>query len=131
VTPFIEQEQGNDMPTYDFECEPCAYHIEMVQSHDAPQTHKCPICEQKTLNKIFINAPSIIVRGEPTTVAQQAERNTAKMGRYELDTKRAHDKVNAEFTSKQKETRERHRAIVSMTPEQQTHWVKTGERPSK
>ncbi len=118
------------MPTYDFECEPCAYHIEIFQRHDAPQTHKCPICEQQTLSKIFINAPGIIIRGEPTTVGQQADRNTSKMGKYELESKRLNDTVNSELNNKQKSARERHRAIVSMTPEQQTHWVKTGERPS-
>jgi len=118
------------MPTYDFECEPCAYHIEMVQRHDDPQTHKCPICEQHTLNKIFINAPNIIVRGEPTTIGQQADRNTQNMGNYELESKRLNDKVNSELNSKQRSERERHRAIVSMTPEQQTHWIKTGEKPS-
>lgn len=118
------------MPTYDFECEPCAYHIEIVQRHDEPENHTCPICEQESLKKIFINAPGIIVKGEPTTIAQQAERNTAKMGKYELETKRSSDKINSELSTKQKSARERHRAIVSMTPEQQTHWVKTGERPS-
>jgi putative FmdB family regulatory protein len=118
------------MPTYDFECEPCSYHIEMIQRHDAPQTHKCPICEQQTLNKIFINAPNIIVRGEPTSIAQQAERNTAKMGNYELEAKRFNDKVDSKLNDKQRSARERNRAIVSMTPEQQTHWVKTGERPA-
>jgi hypothetical protein len=36
-----------------------------------------------------IHSPDILIRAEPKTLGQQADRNTAKMGRYELEEKRA------------------------------------------
>ena len=75
------------MPLYDFECEPCAYYTEIRQGPDDPDTKECPLCEQQTLKKVFINAPSISVIGEPSTVRHLADRNTKKMGRYEIEDK--------------------------------------------
>jgi len=117
------------MPTYDFECEPCCYHTEIVQAHDAPSILKCPVCEQETLKKIFISPPSISIRGEPTTIGHLADRNTSKMSTWEREAKVQGDKLNKEISKEMKKKREQHRSIQSMTPEQQTHWIKTGEKP--
>jgi putative FmdB family regulatory protein len=118
------------MPTYDFECEPCAYHTEIKQGFNDPGTHECPVCGQQTLKKIFITAPTVFVRGEPSTIGHLAERNTEKMSKTELDAKREGDKFQKKLTSEMKSKREMHRSIQSMTPEQQTHYIKTGERPN-
>ena len=114
------------MPLYDFECEPCAYYTEIRQGMSEPSLLKCPVCGQKTLKKIFINAPSVFVRGEPTTIGQQADRNTSKMGTYELQDKENKDNPN-KMTAEDKANRDRHQKIVSMTPQQKTQWIKTGE----
>jgi putative FmdB family regulatory protein len=117
------------MPTYDFECEPCAYITEIRQSASEPNILKCPICEQETLKKVFISAPTVFVRGEPTTIGQLAERNTSKIGKYELETKRESDKIQTAVSEEVKKKRKEHRAIQSMTPEQQVKYIKTGEMP--
>lgn len=115
------------MPTYDFECEPCAYHTEIVQGFDDPSTHTCPKCGAETLKKIFITAPQMFVRGEPTTIGHQAHRNTENMSTWELEAKREGDKLQKTVDSEMKKKQKAHRAIQSMTPEQQTHYIKTGE----
>ena len=119
------------MPTYDFECEPCAYHTEIKQGFHDPGTLECPICGEKTLNKIFITAPNFIVRGEPTTIGHLAERNTQNMSKDELQAKREGDKFQKKVSKELQTKREQHRAIQSMTPEQQVHYIKTGEQPGQ
>jgi putative FmdB family regulatory protein len=115
----------NKMPTYDFECEPCAYYTEIVQAHDAPSVQKCPHCGKKTLTKVYLTPPAIAIRGEPTTVGHLADRNTQKMGLYEKQDRDANSQVD--FHTKQKETRERQRKINSMTPQQKLNWIKNGD----
>ena len=75
------------MPTYDFECESCAYYTEIKQGFNDPSTLKCPHCGQNSLVKVFINPPAISVRGEPTTIGHLAERNTQKMGNMKYKTR--------------------------------------------
>lgn len=117
------------MPTYDFECEPCAYITEIRQTADSPSVLKCPICEQETLKKVFISAPTMFFRGEATTVGQLAERNTTKLGKYELEAKKEVDKIQNAVSEEVKKKRKEHRAIQSLTPEQQVRYIKTGEMP--
>jgi putative FmdB family regulatory protein len=115
------------MPTYDFECEPCAYHTEIKQGFEDPSTLECPKCGEQSLKKIFITAPQMFVRGEPTTIGHQAHRNTENMSKMELEAKREGDKFTKKVSSEVSKKRESQRAIMSMTPEQQTHYIKTGE----
>ena len=113
------------MPLYDFECEPCAYYTEIKQGPDDPDKQVCPLCEQKTLKKVFINAPSISVIGEPSTVRHLADRNTKKMGRYEIEDKnKQNNAVQNTEASKAKALR---RKINSMTQEQKVKWIKEGD----
>jgi len=113
------------MPLYDFECEPCAYYTEVRQGPEDPDTQSCPLCEKQTLKKIFINPPSISVVGEPSTIGHLADRNTKKMGRYEIEDKNAESNVNQDKeASKNKAMR---RKINSMTEEQKVKWIKEGD----
>jgi putative FmdB family regulatory protein len=115
------------MPTYDFECEPCAYYTEIFQNINDSNIHQCPICEQQTLKKVFISPPMGFVRGEATTIGQLADRNTQKMGKIELEEKKLRDKINTGITQEQKQRREMHQKIASMTPEQKVKYIQTGE----
>jgi putative FmdB family regulatory protein len=113
------------MPTYDFECEKCAYYTEIKQDIYAPSVHECPHCEEKSLRKIFINPPAMFVRGEPTTIRHQADRNTQNMGKYELeDKKNEHGITPDKEQISEKNTR---RKINAMTPQQQMKWIKEGD----
>lgn len=113
------------MPTYDFECEKCAYYTEIVQSFDAPSTHKCPCCDEETLVKVFINPPTISIRGEPTTIASLADRNTEKMGHYELQDRIQKD-TNNEKQKATKEHRELNRRINKMSKTEKIKWIREG-----
>ena len=113
------------MPIYDFECKKCAYYTEITQRMDDPSEHDCPHCGKKTLVKVLINPPAMFVRGSPQTIGQLADRNTENMGRYELQEK-AHEH-GMKQDKKAKETRDTHRKINSMTPEQKLKWIRTGD----
>lgn len=113
------------MPTYDFECELCATYGEIFQSHDAPSRLKCPECGEMSFVKIFITPPAIAVRGEPTTIGHLADRNTQKMGLYEKQDKDAAAKVD--YHTERQKTRDRHRKINNMTPQQKLNWIKNGD----
>ena len=113
------------MPLYDFECEPCAYYTEIRQSFDGPSCIKCPQCGKQTLKKVFINPPSIMVRGEPSTIGHLADRNTSKMGKYELEDKNAANNIHQDKTNRKK--RDINRRINSMTQSQKLKWIKEGD----
>ena len=87
------------MPTYDYQCNTCG--IEFEQFHgfkEEPSPCKCGSSDIK----IVINQPPIgFVKGEAKTLGQLAEKNTKKMGRYELDDRRAYQ--NAEKKEKKKD----------------------------
>jgi putative FmdB family regulatory protein len=113
------------MPTYDFECEPCAYYTEIKQGPSEPSTQVCPLCKNETLMKVFITAPHISVRGEAKTIGQIADRNTKKMGTYELEHKNKAN--NMDLHQKHKEVSAKRRKINKMTPEQKVKWIKDGD----
>jgi len=113
------------MPIYDFECAECAYYEEIKQGMSEPSTHECPHCGNQTLVKVFINPPLVFIRGDPTTIGQLADRNTQKMGKYELE-----DRKNQDAPKKDKEaeqTRKEHKKINAMTPQQRVKWIRTGD----
>jgi putative FmdB family regulatory protein len=113
------------MPTYDFECEACAYYTEITQRHNDPESHECPHCEKNTLVKIYINPPAMFVRGEPTTIGQLADRNTEKMGSYEMSDKKEKDGINKSREGQKK--RNMHKKINAMTETQKLKWIHNGD----
>ncbi len=115
------------MPNYDFECEPCCYHTEIFMTFNEYENIKeCPVCGQKTLKRVILGVPNLLVRGNPTTIGQLADENTRKMGHYEKQEKENKDRGNG-LTSEQKTKRQQHQKIVSMTPEQQVKWIREGD----
>lgn len=113
------------MPLYDFLCEPCVLYMEIRQGVDEPSTRECPSCGQTTLKKVFINSPAIIVRGEPATIGQVADRNSKKLGKYERDS--LNNKNNIAQKKEVDEKRKLHRKINAMTEEQKVKWIKEGD----
>jgi len=113
------------MPIYDFECQKCAYYTEITQRYNDPESHICPHCKKNTLVKIYINAPAMFVRGEPSTIGHRADRNTEKMGRYELEDKKKEHGMNK--SSEAQETRGMHKKINGMTEKQKVKWIRDGD----
>ena len=96
------------MPTYDFECEKCAYYTEIFQKHTDPSTHECPHCGKETLS-----------------IGQMADRNTQKMGKYELEDKKQEHGINK--SREGQETRDMHKKINHMTETQKVKWIRDGD----
>lgn len=115
------------MPTYDFECEACAYYTEIKQGFDGPSEHECPCCGKMTLVKVFINPPSIMVRGEPKTIGQLADKNTSKMGKYELDDKNSQNKIHQRKNTPEYKRQQINRRINAMSQQEKINWIKNGD----
>ena len=115
------------MPTYDFECEPCAYYAEISQSVHEPSALKCPVCGEQTLRKIYINPPAMFVRGDAKSIGQLADKNARNMGFYEKQDRAIKDGVNQALNNEKNEKRKMHQKITSMTPEQKLKWIKEGD----
>ena len=76
---------------YNYECgnEECQFLFEVEQSAvDKKRLKKCPMCKKYALERILLEAPIGFVTQEPATILQQAERNTKKLGKYELESMR-------------------------------------------
>lgn len=73
-------------------CEKCDYHLVVQQSlHDEKRLKKCPKCKKHTLYQ-DLSGQHTFIYGEPTTVEHQADRNTSRAGKYELEHKRGEPK---------------------------------------
>lgn len=112
------------MPLHDYECTQCGQFFENVyQKFEESPLTTCTSCDEEALNRILA-VPTFSVKGEPTTVAQLAEKNTKAMGRYELEDKKSADiKTNEE----QKNKTALRRKINKMTPRQKDNWIKGGD----
>jgi putative FmdB family regulatory protein len=70
---------------YHYKCSSCNNEFEEIQSiNDKPLTI-CSLCHLPELYRV-IHAATGIIKGEPKTIAQLAERNTADLGRYGRET---------------------------------------------
>ena len=116
------------MPTYEYKCSNCGHSFEVVQSMKSRKKRKCPSCKQSKLEKV-IGTPMVFVKGEPQTIGHWAERNTQKMGRYELGDKEGERKENIKKDkpilgsgpATQKE-------IKKMTPTQKKKYIEEGKK---
>ena len=116
------------MPTYDYNCRSCGKTFEQVRRFNEPAS-PCD-CGSSDLSQIF-HPPNIFVKGEPTTLGQLSERNTQKLGRYELDNKREQqtkgdNKKEAPWYTKSGTSSASE--IQKMTPKQKANYIKKGTK---
>ena len=116
------------MPTYEYVCSGCGHSFEIVQPMKDKTKRKCPSCKKTKLKRV-IGTPMVFIKGEPQTVGHQAERNTEKMGRYELG-----DKEGKRKESSKKEQSSlgsgpaSPRQIRKMTSEQKKKYIEKGTK---
>ena len=116
------------MPTYEYACSNCGHSFEIVQLMKDKKKRKCPSCKKIKLKRV-IGKPMVFIKGEPQTVGHQAERNTEKMGRYELG-----DKEGKRKESSKKEQSSlgsgpaSPRQIRKMTSEQKKKYIEKGTK---
>ncbi len=78
------------MITYEYICShnKCGHNLEIEQSIKDKPLITCPKCGKQTLERVISGGIEPIVKQEAKTLGQLAERNTKKMGKYELQEKR-------------------------------------------
>jgi len=113
------------MPLYDYECRKCVYYTEIKQEMFDDPISTCPNCGEDSLIKVIINPPAVFVRGETGTIGQLADRNTSRMGKYELEDKQQKD--NTAQKQEANEKRKTHRKINSMSEAQKLKWIREGD----
>lgn len=113
------------MPTYEYRCDSCDYSFEVNQGyHDKPKK-KCPDCKAHKLYRVYSVYVAIV--GEPKTVGHLADRNTQKMGKYELENARS--KLPKAETQQAKEKRKKYQKLGNMNEAQKTKYIETGQMP--
>jgi putative FmdB family regulatory protein len=51
------------MPTYEYQCEACGYHFELMQPITQKPKKLCPQCKKKTLKRLIGTGSGIIFKG--------------------------------------------------------------------
>ena len=111
------------MPLYDYVCSNCEHEIENVhQSIKDKPLVKCEQCGKMTLERVIYGG-HVFVRREATTIGQLSDRNTKKMGKYELQSKQKKHMAKKKLSEQQKLNRK----INSMTSDQKRKWIKEGD----
>jgi hypothetical protein len=82
---------------------------------------KCEQCGEMALERVIYGG-QIFVRREATTIGQLSDRNTKKMGKYELQSKQEEHNMKQKLSDKQK----LHKKINSMNNEQKQKWIMEG-----
>ncbi len=115
---------------YDYRCENCECFLEDVQQSmkDDPLT-ECPECHELKLVRCITGGIGVICQGDAKTLKQQADRNTKKMGHYELQDRENADKLRT------LEAKQHLNQINAMNKEQQQKYIEHGtissNRPTK
>lgn len=102
------------MPRYSYACGKCEHKFEDYHLMSEPHPKKCPACGKNSLGQSFDNHNITgVVYGNPTTIGQQAELNTKRLGREQ------HQRmVEQDFQS---------RKLKSPTePKVETPWYRSG-----
>ena len=116
------------MPTYDYLCNECGCEFEQAHGfHDEPSP--CESCGSPDIKKVINQAPMGFVKGGVTTLGHLAERNTSKMGRYELGDKRgqqeeANQKTSPKIGGKKVEMPPKKKYLKCLTNKNQTIFLK-------
>lgn len=112
-----------------FECTACKKTFGTITKKTAKlKKYKCPYCES-ALESLIMDGIYGIVEYECTTVGQQAERNTKKMGKYlvsELDAKNKKEVDNG-MRMYEKPSKELVRKLPKMTTRQKERYIQEGK----
>jgi DNA-directed RNA polymerase subunit RPC12/RpoP len=117
------------MPEYNFSCGDCKNDFSCfwsIKSYDDSLAKlTCEKCGSKKVFRDYQEDNMVVSYHEVKTIGQLAEKNTKKMGRYELEEKMRQD--NMDLHKKNKEVSAKRRKINKMTPEQKHKYIMEGE----
>lgn len=112
------------MPVYEYRCSLCEAEYEVIEEIKKKPHKKCKKCGKYKAERL-ISLTSGFVRREPTTVAQLAERNTKKMGKYKRESLE-HQKDPDGLLKAAKERKAERRKINKMTDAQKRDYIERG-----
>lgn len=119
------------MPEYSFYCRKCKHKFSRYWNISQYDKEIDLIeCESCSADKSFVSRDyqednMVVSYHEVKTIGQLADRNTKKMGKYELQDKMRED--NMDFHKKNKEVAAKRRRLNKMTPEQKKKWIMEGD----
>ena len=113
------------MPTYDYECSECGYYKEVFQKFSEKPLVRCPQCKKHKFRRGILGAPHISVKCEPSTIQHLADRNTQKLGKYELQDKMQAD--NMDKVKKDREVKQRRNKINKMSTAEKIKYIEKGD----
>lgn len=115
------------MPTYEYRCSGCGHGFEIVQSMKDKTKRKCPQCGKNRLERV-LGTPLVFTKGEPQTIKHLAERNTERMGKYELGDKIGEVEEANKKAVGNKSVGASKKEIRKMTPEQKKRYIEKGTK---
>ena len=125
------------MPIYDYKCKACEYFFEEeISIKKYKRKKKCPSCGKHKLERV-IGASTVCIRAEAKTLVHLAERNTEKMGSYELGDRRGEQQEAAAKGKKiadgdkpwyHKKSTATSEEINKMTPSQKKKYIEEGKK---
>jgi len=117
------------MPRYSFCCEACSDKFIkswMIKEYDIEiKKNSCPSCGSNKVFRDYEEDNMVVSYHDVKTIGQLAEKNTKKMGKYELENRMRDD--NMELHKQNKEVSARRRKINKMTPQQKKKWIMEGD----
>jgi putative FmdB family regulatory protein len=111
------------MPRRYYICDNCEHTFDVTQKFEDKTLKKCPKCKKLKLYQDLTGMYTFVVQ-EPKTVGQLADRNTKKMGKYELENRMLKDGIPEQIEKREK--KEKVQKLAKMTPEQKTRYVMEG-----
>jgi|LULT01.1.fsa_nt_gb putative FmdB family regulatory protein len=115
------------MPVYEYRCSSCEEGFEIEQKMGSAKKKKCPSCKKHKLERL-ISSGYIFVKGEPQTVEHWADRNTKKMGSYELSEKREKESGKSDSGPWwKKDSKYSNRQINKMSDSQRRRFIEKGD----
>lgn len=121
------------MVTRYYICDACGHH--MVVEHDSihePLKKKCPECKKLKLYQDLTGQHAFVYQ-EPKTLGHLAERNTERMGKYDLEMRRKKDEERNKLKKKpstwyNKEGKDLKKELSHLTTREKKHkYIMEGE----
>ena len=111
---------------YDYECTNCNTHLYNIEQSvkDKPLV-KCSLCKKNTLERVILSAPFVKCTNI-TTVGQQAEKNTKKIGKYKLSEAAAIAEEASPKSIYGAATKQESRKLAKMTAKQKANYIMSG-----
>jgi putative FmdB family regulatory protein len=88
------------MPTYEYTCENCGFHLEKMQSITAKALRKCPKCGKPALKRLIGTGAGIIFKGSGFYATDYRSESYKKAAKSEMPAKSSEKKETAATPAK-------------------------------